>query len=170
MLSIINIVLGAGMLVAGRKLFWLFIAAGGFVAGVQFATRVVNGPEWLSIAIGIGVGIVFAVLAMFLKSLAIGLAGFFLGGSIISGFAAALGFDNGGWLIYILGGIIGIILVGLLFDWALITLSAFAGATLIVQGFNLTGSANMLAFIVLLIGGFAIQASDMRKDRKKHDD
>ena len=170
MVSVINIVLGAALLVSGRKLFWLFVAAGGFVAGIQFATRFIHGPEWLTIVIGLAVGIAFAVLAMFLKSFAIGLAGFFLGGSILSGLAGALGFDNGGWIVYIVGGIIGIILVGMLFDWALIALSAFGGATLLVQAFHLTRSTNALAFIVLLILGIAIQTSAMRRDRKKHGD
>lgn len=169
MLSIINIILGAALLVSGRKLFWLFVAGAGFVAGGLFATRVMHGPEWLSIVIGLATGIAFAVLAVFLKSIAIALAGFVLGGSILSSAAGALGFEKGGLILYMIGGILGILLVSMLFDWALISLSAFGGATLLVQAFNLQGSASALAFIVLLIAGFTIQASAMRKDRKEND-
>ena len=170
MLSAIYILMGAALLVSGRKLFWLFVAAGGFVAGIQFATRVVHGPEWLSIIIGLAVGIAFAVLAIFLRTFAIGLAGFFLGGSILSGIALTLGFERGGLIIYIIGGILGIILVGMLFDWALISLSAFGGATLLVQGLDMARPASALAFIVLLIVGIVVQASALRADRKKHAD
>ncbi len=169
MLSVINIILGAGLLVSGRKLFWLFVAAGGFLAGVQFASSFPNGPEWLTLVVGLVVGIAFAILAMFLKTFAIGLAGFFLGGAIISGFASALGMD-GNWIIYIIGGVIGIILVGVLFDWALISLSAFAGASLLTQAFNITGAQSGLVFFVLLIIGVAIQGTAYRKERKGHDD
>ncbi len=172
MLSIVNIILGAALLVSGRKLFWLFVAAGGFVAGILIATRVTRGPEWLTILIGLAVGIAFAVLAMFLKSFAIGMAGFFLGGSILSGLAGALGMANGrlSWVIYIVGGVIGIILVGTLFDWALIGLSAFGGASLLLEAFNLKGGIGGLAFIVLLIIGISIQAATMQKEKKRQDD
>jgi arginine exporter protein ArgO len=87
----------------------------------------------------------------------------------LSGVAGAFGFEAGGWIIYIVGGILGIILISMLFDWALIGLSAFGGATLLVQGFALEGSSSALVLIVLLILGFGIQASAMQKDRKKHD-
>jgi hypothetical protein len=170
MLSLINLLLGVGLLILGRRLFWLFVAAGGFLAGVTFATRFLNGPEWLTLLIGIITGIIFAVLAMFLKAFAIGLAGFFLGGSILSAFAGGLGIDSGGinWIIYIIGGVIGIILVALLFDWALITLSSFAGAALIVQGLNVVGSESGVFFFVLMIIGVIIQGTMMRRDRRVH--
>ncbi len=168
MLAIINFLLGAALLVLGRKLFWLFVAAGGFVAGVLFATRIIHAPEWLTLIIGIVTGILFAVLAIFLRVIAIGLAGFFLGGSILTTFATALGINTGGldWAVYVIGGVIGIILVALLFDWALITLSSFAGASLIVQALNLSGTISNLIFVVLFIIGVVIQGTILRNDRR----
>jgi len=38
MLSVISLILGVALLVAGRKLFWLFVGAAGFVTGMQLAT------------------------------------------------------------------------------------------------------------------------------------
>jgi len=169
MLSLINLLLGAGLLILGRKLFWLFIAAGGFVAGVTLATRFLNGPEWLILVIGIITGIVFAVLSVFLRAFAIWLAGFFLGGSIFSTFAAALGIDGSGWagwVIYIIGGIVGVILVSVLFDWALITLSSFAGAALIVDGLNVVGSGSGVIFFILLIVGVVIQGTMLLREKR----
>ena len=165
MLSAINIILGAALLVAGRRLFWLFVMAGGFIAGVQFATNVINGPEWLTLVIGIVVGIAFAILARFFQTLAIGIAGFFLGGSILSAIAAAMGLDIN-WIAWIIGGIIGVILVSILFDWALISLSSFGGAALLVQSLNLTDGVRAIAFVVLLVVGIFIQASSMNGDKK----
>ena len=168
MLSLVNLLLGAGLLILGRRLFWIFVAAGGFLAGVTFATRFLNGPEWLTLLIGIIAGIIFAVLAMFLRVFAIWLAGFFLGGSIFSAFAGALGMDSGrtGLIIYVIGGVIGIILVAILFDWALITLSSFAGAALIVQSFNMIGSGNGVIFFILLILGVVIQGTMLLREKR----
>lgn len=160
MLLVINIIFGAALLVAGRRLFWLFVMAGGFVAGVQFATSIIKGPEWLTIIIGLTVGIAFAILARFFQTLAIGIAGFFLGGSIFSAITGALGLDIN-WISWIVGGLIGIILVSVLFDWALIGLSSFSGAALLVQALDLSDAIRGVTFIILLIAGIFIQVSSM---------
>jgi hypothetical protein len=169
MLSVINIIFGAALLVAGRRLFWLFVMAGGFIAGAQLATNIIEGPEWLIIIIGLVVGIAFAILARFFKTLAIGIAGFFLGGSILSAIVGTLGVDIN-WITWVIGGVIGVILVSILFDWALIGLSAFGGSALLVQSLNLDGSIRSVAFIVLLIVGVFIQASHMRGQKKVSND
>jgi hypothetical protein len=165
MLTGINIILGAALLVAGRRLFWLFVMAGGFIAGVQIATNYIKGPEWLTIIIGLVVGVAFAILAIFFQTLAIGIAGFFLGGSILSTIVGALGIDIN-WISWIIGGVIGVILVSMLFDWALIGLSSFGGATLLVQSLNLAPPIRGIAFIVLLIIGILVQASIMSGGKK----
>ena len=165
MLSVINIILGAALLVAGRRLFWLFVMAGGVIAGVQLATNIIKGPEWLIIIISLVVGVAFAILARFFQILAIGIAGFFLGGSILSAIVGTLGIDIN-WISWVIGGVIGVILVSILFDWALISLSSFGGAVLLVQSLNLDISVRSIAFIVLLIIGICIQASNMRREKK----
>jgi len=170
MLAVFNALLGIGLLVAGRKLFWLFIAAAGFIAGVQLAGRFLDGPEWVILIIGLVVGVLFAVLAVFLRVIAIGLAGFFMGGSILTAMAGAMGVaDGGGWIVYIIGGVIGILLVSLLFDWALITLSSFAGAALIVQTFNLGPAVASPIFVALVIIGLVIQGTVKRRETKHGD-
>jgi hypothetical protein len=168
MLGIINILLGIGLLVAGRRLFWLFVAAAGFVAGVQLTTQVWNGPEPVAIIVGLAVGILFAVLAMFLKSIAIGIAGFLAGGSILVGMASIFGVESGAatLIIYIVGGVLGAILVGYLFDWALITLSSLAGASLIIQAVDLGPGLGRFGFLVLAIAGVLIQGSALRRNKK----
>ncbi len=168
MLEIINILLGLGLLVSGRKLFWLFVATIGFVAGVQLTLRVWSGPEWMAILIGLVVGALFASLAMFIKSLAIGIAGFLAGGSILLGLAGIFKLDTGALalVIYIVGGIIGILLLSMLFDWALIILSSLAGAALVTQVANLSAALGGLAFLVLAGIGIAIQSSELRREKK----
>ena len=149
MLSAFNLIIGSILLVAGRKLFWLLVGGIGFIVGVQLATRFFNGNEVTTIVAGIVLGIIFALLAIFLESIAIGVAGFLGGGYILLNIAGMLGWDKGvlPWIIFAVGGIIGVILVTLLFNWALITISALAGASLIVSAFGLTAATAGLVYI-----------------------
>jgi hypothetical protein len=167
MLSVISLILGGALLIAGRKLFWLFVGAAGFIAGLQLATQFWQGPEILAIIIGLVVGVVFALLAIFLQSVAIGVAGFLAGGYILTVLAGMIGLNQGAfsWLVYLIGGIIGVLLVIFLFDWALITLSSLAGASLITQALPLPGGIGGVIFIILVIAGVVIQGSTVRRER-----
>jgi ammonia channel protein AmtB len=168
MLNLVNVILGSALLVAGRKLFWLFVAAAGFVTGMQLATRFTQTSEGLAIMIGLVIGLIFALLAIFLQRIAIAIAGFLAGGYILTALAGMLGMDTGAfvWIMYVIGGIIGVILVSLLFDWALITLSSLAGASLVVQSLFPQNATGGLIFIVLLIIGILIQGSVLRHERR----
>ena len=167
MLSIISLILGVALFVAGRKLFWLFVGAAGFVTGLQLATQFWQGPELRAIVIGVVVGVIFALLAIFLQSVAIGIAGFLAGGYILTVLAGMIGLNQGAfsWIVYIIGGIIGVLLVIFLFDWAIITLSSLAGASLITQALLLPNGIGGVIFIVLVIVGVVIQASTMQRER-----
>jgi hypothetical protein len=69
------------------------------------------------------------------------------------------------WIVYILGGVIGVILISLLFDWALIALSSLAGASLILQSFLPQNAAGGILFFILFLLGVLIQGSILRRDR-----
>jgi hypothetical protein len=172
MLSFLNVVLGGTLLVLGRKLFWLFVAAIGFVIGIQVATRFFHGSELITIVAGLVLGIIFALLAIFVESLAIGIAGVLGGGYVLLSIAALFGLDRGAatWIAFILGGIIGVALIAFLFDWALISISSLAGASMIVGGLHFGASIGSVVFLVLLIAGVLIQGSELRKNgpRKSH--
>ena len=167
MLNVISLLLGASLLVAGRKLFWLFVGAVGFIAGLQLATRLAQGREAVAIIIGIVVGIIFAIAAIFLQRIAIAAAGFLAGGFVLTAFTNMLGIDSSAliWIIYFVGGIIGVALVLLLFDWALITLSSLAGASLVVQSLFPERIAGGLVFLVLFLIGVVIQGSVLRSQK-----
>jgi hypothetical protein len=168
MLSLFNLILGGALLIAGRKLFWLFVGAAGFVTGVQLATRFWQGPDILALIAGLMIGVIFALLAIFPQALVIGIAGFLIGAYVLTVPATMLGMDVTGattWIIYITGGILGLILVSFLFDWALITLSSLAGASLITQAFFPQGDTGVVIFFVLFIAGVLIQGSILRRER-----
>jgi len=167
-LNVINLILGAALLMAGRKLFWLFVGAAGFVTGIQLATQFWQGPDLLAIVVGLVIGVIFALLAIFLQALVIGIAGFLIGAYVLTVLATMLGIDVTGatiWIVYIIGGILGLILVSFLFDWALITLSSLAGAALITQALFPQGATGGIVFFILFILGVLIQGSILRRER-----
>jgi hypothetical protein len=166
MLNFINVILGGALLVAGRKLFWLFVGVIGFIIGVEIATRFFHGSQLTTIVVGLALGIIFAILTIFLETLAIGIAGFLGGGYILLSLAGAFGLDKGilTWIIFIIGGFIGAALVAVLFDWALITISALAGSSMIVRALPLA-SSTAAVFIVLLLIGVVIQGSALRVEK-----
>jgi hypothetical protein len=154
------------LLVAGRKLFWLFVGAAGFVAGLQLATQFWQGPELLAIVVGLVVGVIFALLAIFLQGAAIGVAGFLAGGYILTVLADMVGLNQGAfsWIVYVIGGIIGLLLVIFLFDWALITLSSLAGASLVTQALLIPSGIASVVFLALVIVGIVIQGSMLQRE------
>lgn len=164
----IRILLGALLLALGRKLYWLFVAAVGFAAGFMLVTQVLGSQsEWLIWVFAIGAGVLGAILAAFFQRLAVSLAGFLAGGLIASTLAGSFGLNQASyfWIAFVIGGIIGMVLVSLIFDWALISLSSLAGAVMITGALDLSPSAALLTGLVLVIAGVAIQASWMRKER-----
>jgi hypothetical protein len=163
--SIVNLLLGLIILFLGRKLFWLFVAIVGFIAGFQFATQYLNIENQLLVwIIALLAGLVGAVLAIGLQRLAAAVVGFFAGGMLTLNILAILGMGTGEfeWLPYLIGGIIGAVIAILLFDWALIVLSSLYGASLIVQSVNLDPTLATVALIGLFIIGVLAQAAVLR--------
>jgi hypothetical protein len=166
MLNGINLLLGSALLVAGRKLFWLFVAVLGFIVGLQVTQQFFHGPEFVSLIVAVIVGIIFALLAIFVETIAIGIAGFLAGGFVLGTLANMLGVNGGAvyWVVYIIGGILGVALVMLLLDWALIALTSLVGASLIVQSWSSAPIAGGVLFILLFILGIIIQGSVLLRE------
>jgi len=161
---ILAIAVGLALLFFGRQLFWLFVAGAGFAAGLALATDLFQGqPDWLVLAVAVIAGVLGAVLSIFLQRLAVGLAGFFTGAYTVLTVVARLGYQDWVWIAALCGGILGALLVIVLFDWALIILSALTGALLVVDKLRLEPSLELLAFAVLLVAGIVSQAAQLRR-------
>jgi hypothetical protein len=166
--GLVSVLLGAALLFAGRRLFWLFVGALGFIVGIQLAALIPQLSETIVLVVGLVVGVVFSLLAVFLQKLAIGLAGFLAGGFILTTLFARLGVESlSNWVVYIIGGLIGIVLVLLLFDWALIIFSSMAGAALLLQSFSTQTPAGVLIFFLLALAGIIIQGGLLLRERRK---
>ncbi len=166
-MQIVFFLVGLAVLTMGRKLFWLAVAAIGFVFGLALGMQLTNGQAgWLVLMVALLGGVIGAVLAIWLQKIAAGIAGFLLGGYLAVWLAEILNFGPNmwTWLIFIVGGIIGIILVLSLIEVALIGVTALIGAALMVQVFNLTLAVAGILFIALVIVGIVIQTKTLAKD------
>jgi hypothetical protein len=166
--DIARIVVGLIVLTLGRKLFWLFVGAVGFIIGISLVTQFFSAaPLWLVLVIAFVAGVLGALLALFVQRVAIGLAGFIGGGYVLLTALNFLGFQVTSvpaWLIFLIGGIIGLVLMMALFDWTLIVLSSLTGASLVVQAVRLNPELSAVLFVGLLIVGLVVQARLLRRE------
>ena len=164
----LNVIIGMLLLFIGRRLFWLFVACVGFASGYHCAQQIwgIHSPV-LVLILSIGVGALGAIIAIFFQKAAIVVAGFAAGGYVVlslsnqfAGLPAQVV-----WLPYIIGGIIGAIILFFIFDWALIFLSTLTGATLIVQMAAFSPWVEVALFLALVTVGMVFQAKTMSSER-----
>jgi hypothetical protein len=159
-IGIIYVIIGIIILTSGRKLFWLFVGCIGFAVGFHYTPYLYDDQSHLLLMIiAIFMGIIGAVLAVFSQKIAIGLAGFAAGGYIAVNLFSLFGLRIGHilWLPYLIGGIIGALFLFLIFDWSLIIVSCFAGASIIIQAVSLDRIVKLGVYFVLIILGIIIQ-------------
>jgi len=165
---IISVIIGVAILLFGRKLFWLFVAALGFAVGLEIAAYFMKEPpQWMTLLVALGCGVIGALLAVLLQKIAIAIAGFVAGGRIAWALAAAFFVDHAHYrgLTFVIGGILGALLLLALFDWVLIFLSSIEGAHLIGNGITLPEKGAMILFIALAVIGVIVQGSMLRRSR-----
>ena len=165
-IPILSVLIGAIILFFGRKLFWLCVAAVGFAAGVEFAPHLMHEPtQVLQLSIAIVFGFIGALLALFLQKVAIAIAGFLAGGKLAMALVAAFLAEGARYpgITFIVGGIIGMILLLSLFDWALIVMSAVVGAYLIGQTVTLPPTGATILFVGLAAVGILVQVAAFRR-------
>ena len=167
-IPILSVLIGAIVLFFGRRLFWLCVAAVGFAAGMEVAPHLIHEPSpVLQLTVALFLGFMGAFLALFLQKIAIVIAGFLAGGKLAMGLVAAFIAEGARYpgITFIVGGIIGAILLLAVFDWALIVLSAVVGAHLISHTVVLPPTGATLLFVGLAAIGIIVQASTFRGRR-----
>lgn len=159
----INVLVGLAVLFFGRRLFWLFVGGIGFIVGFEMASEMLQGQSpWLILLIAVVVGVLGAIVSIFLQRIVIGIAGFFAGGYFAAALAATQFHQTSTgahWTAFIIGGIVGAMLTMLLLNPALIVLSSLAGATAVAQNAPLNQDQQALLFFVLLVLGIIVQTT-----------
>jgi hypothetical protein len=163
--SLLQFITGGLLLGAGKKLYWFFVGICGAICGL-FVSEVFFHPTgfWEQVLVAIGFGVAFAFLALVLQRLMVSIAGFIAGGFIMVSLAETLQLSvvNWDWIIFIIGGIAGILLVQILFDLALVLITCFGGATLITRAVGLQGVKGTILLLILVLVGIIIQSARNR--------
>lgn len=165
-MAVFRLFLGIALLVMGRRLFWLFLGGVGFVFGFDFAERVIHDqPHSVILIIALFAGALGAMVAIFLQKFAVVVGGFFAGGYLLIELLKLLDVRTGDyyWLVFVAGGLVGAVLMSIVFSWTLIILSSLAGSFLIVQAFPLGRQWSGFLFICLVILGIVIQFGLVRR-------
>ncbi|HEX4962993.1 MAG TPA: hypothetical protein VF173_19335 [Thermoanaerobaculia bacterium] len=169
--SLFLLLAGAALLLAGRRLFWLFVGLVGFFTVYHWFEPYGGAASSARLLLAVLAGIAGIVLAIFVQKVAVALAGFFAGGW----FAAQLlglhmaqprGMDL---LIFAAAGIVTAILAVKLFDVALVLLTSLAGAGLILDSLHLAQHLHRLLFLVLFVVGLAVQFGFTARQRRRRE-
>jgi hypothetical protein len=159
-ITLFPILLGGLLLFFGRRIFWLFVGAVVFFAVMDAVPRFVHHHESVIFNVAVGAGLVAAVAGYFLQKIAVRLAGFVAGAFVFNSLweqyagQASLPW----WLPFVVGGILGAVLLSFLFEWALIVLSSLTGAFLIIQNVGLSPDLQVAALVGLSLIGVVAQA------------
>jgi hypothetical protein len=68
-------------------------------------------------------------------------------------------------LAFIIGGVLGAILISLIFDWALILISSVVGAFLIANAVETSAAVGNILFIIFVLAGIVVQAGIKRRKK-----
>lgn len=164
-IGILRLFIGIGMIFFGRKLFWGFIGAAGFIIGMSASQSIIHDQSiWFHLIAGVALGIVLVLLVKFLKNFAFGVGGFVLGAYLANGVLTLTGLNLGtiSWVVVLVGGILGAVLMLTLFDWALIILSSTVGAMLITQSVPKDMPGVQILFFGLVLLGMIVQVKRNR--------
>lgn len=159
--AFLSLAIGILLVVLGRKIFWLVVAVLGFVSGFEWVPLFFhNESRVVILTVALAMGLLGAVLAIFLQYFAVGFAGFLAGVRLITVFSVLLNMESSTylWLFALTGGVIAAILALMLLDWALIILSSLVGASLVCQALQLQQGMAVLVFVVLATVGILIQS------------
>ncbi len=160
---------GLMLLLFGRRLYWLFSGIVGFILGLFLAYEILPAePDWLAPLMGLIIGAFGALVAVFFQKIAVGVAGFFAGAYTLFWLPCQLGWDLGQWqwLASLGAGLVGALLIRVLFEIAVVLLTSLLGATLIVQAAGWQATKAGFLFLLLAAAGVVFQLLVTRRRSK----
>lgn len=166
----LRILLGALMLLFGRRLFWLAVGILGFLFGFDWATyHLTDWSGWATWLAAVGLGVLCALGAVFLQRLSFGIGGFLGGGYLLVRLLTALGVQNdpAPGVFFVLGGLAGAILAFVAVDWVLVAITSLVGAAVVADGIGAGPPAAGLVFLGLAAIGVAFQAATLRRPGRR---
>jgi hypothetical protein len=163
--GIIAFAAGIVLLFFGKRMFWLAAALVAFLFAWQLFGDLL-GPGW-SLVLGVALGILFAWLAVRFIKITVYLIGFLAGAVALPLLMGTFGVDMSGLILAGIGGAIGLILVAVAFDWGLILITTWVGASAIIfavqNWVSLSDTFGTLLFLSLMVLGVYWQSSRRRR-------
>lgn len=163
--GMIALIAGLVLLFFGKRMFWLAAALVAFLFGWQLFGELL-GPG-LSFLVAIVLGVLFAWVAIKFIRIAVYFVGFLAGAIALPYLMGVFGVEMSWLILALIGGAIGLILVAVAFDWGLILITAWAGASAVTFGLKqwmtLDGTLGTVIFLVLMVAGIFWQSANRRK-------
>ena len=161
----IALIAGLLLLFFGKRLFWMAAGLVAFLFGYQLFGDLLG--VWWSLLVGVILGVLFAWFSIKFIKLAVYFLAFLAGAIALPFLMGSFGIEMSWLLLVLIGGAIGLILVVVAFDWGLIFITAWAGASAVTFGLQqwltLDGTLGTAIFLVLMVVGIFWQASRRRK-------
>ena len=174
MLNIAKGVFGGLMLFLGRDMDWLFSLGLGLLVGLKMTTLLAaDSPVWMFYLLIIAIGLISVLPYLVYPEASFLVTGFLFGGYLLSEYGSNLletffgvGLFGSPWMIFIVGAVIGSVVLALAREWGIMFATALAGAFLISDIFTiLSPVAKYLAAGGLFITGGIVQAVIMRIEK-----
>ena len=165
-MPIIRAVIGGILLFLGRELNFLFAGAMAAMLAVRLTPLLPpQWPSWSDLAFIIGVGVLAALAVLINERLGYFISGFLAGGLLLVEYYAPVDLTVP-LLPFLVGGIIGALVLGIFTEWALILLSAALGASYILNLFVLDPMLEILIGAGLFIVGALTQVIIMQSQKQ----
>jgi len=163
---IIKGVIGGILLFLGRELNFVFAGAMAFLIALRLTPLLpTQWPDWTEYAFMIGMGVIAALLTFVDER-----GGFVLSGFLAGGFVMAEYYAPSLLIIpiipFLLGGILGAVILGIFTEWALIVISSLIGGYYLTTLFNLAQTPRVLITAGLIVIGAVVQAIIMLQQKK----
>lgn len=159
-MAILFVGIGFMMLIAGRPVYSVFVGSISFLVGTYLAGQITVFPqEWNTFFTPLLFAIIGVVLTQIFKRWAGRVAGFIAGGILIINLPNAFG-SGVYWTspyLFVAAGIISVILLFFIFDFALIVLSSLMAVTLILSYMKVGNLDQGAMFLILSIFGIIVQ-------------
>jgi hypothetical protein len=156
-MQVLRAVIGGILLFLGRELNFLFAAAMAALLGLRLTPLLpLSWPDWGQYAFMAGLAIVAAVLVIVRER-----AGYFITGFLVGSYFLVEYYEPGVLTLpvlpFLVGGVIGAVMIGLFTEWALMLVSCLVGAYFVTGMFTLSPTAEILIGSGLFIVGALTQ-------------
>ena len=162
------ILAGLLLLLLGRQLYTALLGLLGFFVSYGMLSDVATLPSDLRLGVAVGIGVVSALLAFVVRKVAVALAGAMLGAGAALWAAGFYGLQSQvlWWIVTAAAALVGAWLLRQVFETALIVVSSFIGALLIMAAVGLEGLPAHAGVAVLIVAGVAFQMRRRRGDER----